>query len=87
MVRYLKRERTYKFGRAVLSGTSIYFGINKLTLQISNSFHVPYIVHSDLHFRTVLFMFPFLLIDHNRKQVLLIKRFMLIFVKSQLSVR
>ena len=45
----------------VLSRTSVYFAISKLMLLFSYSFHVPCIILSNV------------LIDHNRKQVLLIK--------------
>ena len=64
----LKRERPYKSGVVVLSRTSVCFSINKLTIKLSHSFHVPYITHSNVHFHTVV------------KQVLLIKLFIIIIL-------
>lgn len=68
--------------------------VHQFILASTNShckFQILFMYHT-LYIPTCIFVlyfscFPFLLIDHNRKQVLLIKRFMLIFVKSQLSVR
>ena len=53
--------------------TSIYFTIIKLILPFSYSFHIPCIILSKVYF-----IFPFLLIDRNRKQVLLIKCFIFV---------
>ena len=64
---------TYKCGRVVLFRTSVYFAISKLILLFSYSFHVPCIILSNVYFYIVLSMFLFFLIDHNQKQVLLIK--------------
>ena len=56
---------TYKCGRVVLSRTSVYFVISKLILLFSYSFHVPYIILSNVYFCIVLSLFPFLF---NRSQ-------------------
>ena len=67
----LKSAITYKCGRVVLSRTSVYFAISKLILLFSYSFH-----DHALYFLTFIFTLYvpcFFLIDHNRKQVLLIK--------------
>ena len=53
--------------------TSIYFTIIKLILSFSYSFHIPCIILSKVYF-----IFPFHLIDRNRKQVLLIKCFIFV---------
>ena len=62
----------YKCGRVVLSRQSIYFGINKLALQFSYPFHVPYTILSTVYFHNVFSMFPLIFIDSNRKQVLML---------------
>ena len=51
---------TYKCGWVVVSHTSIYFAISKLTLLFSYSFHVPCIILSNVYFYIVLPMFNFL---------------------------
>ena len=61
----LKSAITYKCGRIVLSRTSVYFAISKLILLFSYSFHVPYIIPSNVYFYIVRSMFPFLF---NRSQ-------------------
>ena len=61
----LKSAITYKCGRIVLSRTSVYFAISKLILLFSYSFHVPYIIPSNVYFYIVRSMFPFLF---NRPQ-------------------
>ena len=64
---------THKCGQVVLSRTSVNFATSKLTLSFSYSFHVPCIILSNVYFYIVRSIcFPFFLIDHNRKQVLLI---------------
>ena len=71
---------TFKCGRVALFLASVYFAIRKLMLLFSYSFHVP-----GLYFLTFIFTFyvpcfPFFLIDHNQKQVLLIK-WVILFLK------
>ena len=71
---------TCKYEREVLFLTSVYFAISKLIL-----FHIFFMYHA-LYFPTFVFTlyvpcFPFILIDHNQKQVLLIKWF--IFFEAQ----
>ena len=72
-IRNLKSAVTYKCGRVVLSRKSVYFATSKLILLFSYSFHVPYIILFNVYFYIVRSMFAFFLIDHNQKQVLLIK--------------
>ena len=70
----LKSTIMYKYGRVVLFLTSIYFAISKLKLLFSYSFHVPCIILSNGYFFILCSVcFPFFLIDHNQKQMLLIK--------------
>ena len=65
----LKSAITYNCGQVVLSRTSVYIAISKLILLFVYSFH-----HTFCHYTfQCLFLINFLLIDHNRKQVLLIK--------------
>ena len=71
---------TCKYEREVVFLTSVYFAISKLIL-----FHFLFMYHA-LYFPTFVFTlyvpcFPFILIDHNQKQVLLIKWF--IFLEAQ----
>ena len=56
----------YKYGRVVLSHTSIYFVISKPILLFSYSLHVPCIILSNVYFYIVYCMFPFLF---NRSQL------------------
>ena len=63
----------YKCGQVVLFLTSVYFAISKLILLFLCSFQVPCIILPTLIFTLYLPRFPFFLIDHNQKQVLLIK--------------
>ena len=49
-----------KCGQAVLFLTSVYFGIGKLILLFSYSFHMPYIIPSNVYFYIVRSMFSFL---------------------------
>ena len=56
-------------GRVLLLHTSVCFSIDKLTLSFSYSFHILY----SCTFISNISCFPFLLIDRNRNQVLLIK--------------
>ena len=67
------KPNNIQFGRVVLPHTSVYFAISKLILY----FHTVFMYHG-LYFPTFVFTlyipcFPFFLIDHNWKQVLLIK--------------
>ena len=78
-----KCNNVYKCGRVMLSRTSVYFAISKLTLLFSYSFYVPCIILSNVYFDIVRAIFPFfILIDHNRKQVLLIK-WLIFFFEAQ----
>ena len=54
-----KSAITYKCGREVLFPTSVYFAISKLILLFSYSFHVPWIILSNVYFYTVRFMVSF----------------------------
>ena len=66
---------TCKCGRVVLFLTSVYFAISKAILIFSCSFHAPCIILPNNFFFTLYDpCFPYFLIDHNQKQVLLIKR-------------
>ena len=67
------KPNNLQFGWVVLPHTSVYFAISKLILY----FHTLFMYHA-LYFPTFVFTlyipcFPFFLIDHNWKQVLLIK--------------
>ena len=55
----------YKYGRVMLSRTSVSFVISKLIMLFSHSFHVPSIILSNVYFYIVCSMFPFLF---NRSQ-------------------
>ena len=63
----------HKCGQVVLFLTSVYFAISKLILLFLCSFQVPCIILPTFIFTLYLPRFPFFLIDHNQKQVLLIK--------------
>ena len=76
----LKSTITCKCGGVALFLTSVYFVIRKLILLFSYSFHVPCIILSSVYFYMCVLCFPFFLIDHNQKQVLLIKR-VILFLK------
>ena len=78
----LKSAITYKCGRVVLSRTSVYFAISKLILLFSYSFHDHAIYFLTFIFTLYVPCFPFFLIDHNRKQVLLIK-WVIFFLKLE----
>ena len=70
----LKSAIAYKCGQVVLFFTSVYFAISKLPYCY---FHILFMYHA-LYFPTFMFTlyvpcFSFFLIDHNQKQVLLIK--------------
>ena len=69
----LKRAITYKCGRVVVFHTLVYFAISKLIPLISYSFHAPCTTFPTFIFTLYLPCFPFILTNHNRKQVLLIK--------------
>ena len=56
----LRSTITYKCGRVVLFLTSVYFGISKLILFFWYSFHVSWIIRSNVYFYIVRSMFPFL---------------------------
>ena len=56
---------TYKCGRVVLFRSYVDSVISKLILLFSYSFHVPYIILSNVYCYIVLSMFPFLF---NRSQ-------------------
>ena len=81
-LRYENRQKaiTYKCGRVVLSRISVYFVISKLTVSFSYSFREPCTILPNIS------SLSFFLIDHNRKQVLLIKWFIFICLKFQPSV-
>ena len=53
--------------------TSVYLAIRKLILLFSYSFHINCIILFNIYFSLHLPCFSFFLIDHNQKQVLLIK--------------
>ena len=55
----IKRARTNKWWRVVLSRKPVCFGISKLILQFLYSFHIPYTILSTVYFHTVLLMFFF----------------------------
>ena len=76
----LKSTITCKCGGVALFLTSVYFVIRKLILLFSYSFHVPCIILSSVYFYMYVLCFPFFLIDHNQKQVLLIK-WVILFLK------
>ena len=69
----LKSTITCKCGGVALFLTSVYFVIRKLILLFSYSFHVPCIILFSVYFYMYALCFPFFLIVHNQKQVLLIK--------------
>ena len=60
------RAIAYKCERVVLFHTSVYFVISKLILLFSYSFHVPFIIFSNVYFYIVCSIFPFLF---NRSQL------------------
>ena len=69
----VKSAITSKSGRVMLFLTSVYFAIRKLILLYSHSFHVSCIILFDVYFYIRLSCFPYFLIVHNQKEVLLIK--------------
>ena len=56
----LKSAIMYKRGWVVLFLTLVYFVISKLILLFSYSFHIPYIILSNVYFYIVCSIFPFL---------------------------
>ena len=81
MIWNLKSAITYKCGRVVLSGTSVYFANSKLTLSYSyNTLNL-----STFIFAFYVLWFLFFLLDHNLKQVLLIKWVTFFDKKSTIS--
>ena len=79
----LKSAVTYKCGWVVLFLRSVYIAISKLILLFS---HILFMYHA-LYFPTFIFTmyatcFPFFLIDHNQKHMLLIK-WVIFFLKDK----
>ena len=74
-----KKEYNEKYKRCLFtiwnleSSTSVCFAISKLMLSFSYFFHAPCTILFNVYFYTVRSIFPFLLINHNLKQVLLTK--------------
>ena len=65
-----KNAITYEYGQVVLSSTSVYFTISKFRLYFSTFI-----------FKLCVPCLLFFLINHNQKQVLLIKWIIFVFVK------
>ena len=55
-----KNKRMFECRRLVLSRSTVYFAMTKLTLSFAYAFHIPCIILSSVHFNIVLFLFLFL---------------------------